>query len=221
MLQQFVPTAVTAPVPPPRSECRVYERYACSVPTSCKPAAANEMKWEATIRNISRAGLSLCLPRRFERGAGLAIELPEKDGSEWYVVFVKVIHTRSMGDGSWALGCKFISELSEEELERLLAAFGLDTSKAAQKQPMTDVQLHIDLPNGTSIRRRIQRFLVATAWPYPAGHSLTLRFKGADGTRTPYAFEVVRCERQGAAWSLQVRLADPSAAPELLRAIRR
>ena len=109
----------------PSIDGRVYERKVCGVPTTCQPATAqdgNELRWSATIIDISQGGVRLQLQRRFERGTPLAVELPGDDQHDSSVVFVKVVHIHAQPDGTWALGCKFISDLSEDEVHRLLTA---------------------------------------------------------------------------------------------------
>jgi hypothetical protein len=103
----------------------------------CQAAAdpdANELRWPATIVDISQGGVRIHLRRRFERGAPLAIELPGSRRAEASIVFVKVIHIRPLPDGSWAHGCQFISELSEEEVERLVAP-----TQREEMQPLSSV----------------------------------------------------------------------------------
>ena len=58
------------------TECRVYERHPCAVPTACQPAGGNEMRWQAVIQNVSLGGVRVSLTRRFERNSVLALELP-------------------------------------------------------------------------------------------------------------------------------------------------
>jgi hypothetical protein len=121
---------------PHRPNCRVHERQACALPTTCQPASvseSNEMRWNATICDISQGGARLLMPRRFEKGTGLAIELPGDLERESAIVFVKVIHLRREDDGSWILGCKFVSELSEDELQRLLTSTHHVLSSAKRK----------------------------------------------------------------------------------------
>lgn len=119
-------TAVDPLIPASSSaNCRVHERRACAVPTTCQPACvsdSNEMRWNATICDISQGGARLMVPRRFEKGTGLAVELPGDLTRESAIVFVKVVHLRREDDGGWTLGCRFVSELSEDELLRLLTA---------------------------------------------------------------------------------------------------
>ena len=106
------------------------------MPTTCQPATisdSDEMRWNATICDISQGGARLRVPRRFEKGTGLAVELPGDLERESAIVFVKVVHLRREDDGGWTLGCKFVSELGEDELQRLLTATHHVLSSAKKK----------------------------------------------------------------------------------------
>src|SRR5438128_11861643 len=101
-----------------RRECRVYERFPSELATQCQPLAArsdNDINWPATLRNISAGGIGLLLQRRFEPRTGLAVELPDLDGSR-VTVFVRVIHATPQGKGAWLLGCSFVTPLTDERL---------------------------------------------------------------------------------------------------------
>jgi PilZ domain len=122
--------------------CRVHERVDCALPTTCRPATvsdSDEMRWNATICDISQGGARLLVPRRFEKGSNLAVELPGDLERESAIVFIKVVHLRREDDGAWTLGCKFVSELSEDEVQRLLTATHHVLSSAKKK-------LHDDAP---------------------------------------------------------------------------
>ncbi len=106
----------------PGVECRICERYPSEIDTSCQPIAArrdNDLTWPAKIRDISLAGIGLILERRFERGAALAIELPDPANDAPHTVFARVVHTTAWSGGSWLLGCKFLNPLGDETLEAL------------------------------------------------------------------------------------------------------
>jgi hypothetical protein len=60
------------------------------------------------------------MDRRFEPGTLLTVELPAEDGRSAYTVLACVVHVRSQTDGTWALGCSFSRELSDDDL----VAFG-------------------------------------------------------------------------------------------------
>ena len=110
----------------PSFECRVYERLPCEIPAKCHPASLLDMKeagWNGIILDISQGGIRIHLQRRFERGTALGLRLPgEPDHPEPIVVFVKVVHLKREDDGTYLLGCRFISELSEEEVTRIASS---------------------------------------------------------------------------------------------------
>jgi hypothetical protein len=192
-----------------------------------------ESRWSAAIGDISLGGIRLILRRRFEPGSGLGIELPARDGSDPYTVLARVVHIRAMPDGSWALGCKFISELSEDELQRLLPQRQLGSepeppatlSLAEQtvsleeaigervgKQLLADVQVQLDLPSGPPIRCRIRRLAVPASWPFPTGRVVALRGSTRQGPLLDLRLQVVRCSQQGGRWTFHCVLLAPSAA---------
>ena len=108
----------------PGVECRVFERYTCELPAQCQPAGGagpKEARWSATILDISRGGVRVILPRRFEPGATLAIQLSADGGRQSQMALARVIHVLPRHvDGSWILGCEFHHPLTTEELEALV-----------------------------------------------------------------------------------------------------
>lgn len=109
----------------PLVERRVYLRYDCEIPTTCQPASVQEMKerrWDGAMCDLSKGGVRVRLTRRFEKGTPLALELPGDGTREPSVCFVKVVHVKRDADGAWMLGCEFLSELSDDEMQRLLTA---------------------------------------------------------------------------------------------------
>src|SRR4051794_37087348 len=123
MFEQTLMTGTEGPVVPAKRECRVYERHSCELAANCQPPTlwgGKDLKWGAQIRDISVGGVSLVLRRRFERGAGLAIELPGSPDGLPNTVLARVVHVRPQEGGVWVLGCSFVSPLSEEEVATLL-----------------------------------------------------------------------------------------------------
>jgi PilZ domain len=231
--------------PESRAECRVSERHNCGLPTACQPTStwgSKEARWPATIEDISLGGILLILRRRFEPGAGLAIELPGHDGGEPYTVLAKVIHTRSRGDGSWVIGSRFVSELSEDELQRLLAspspvgdpphqtqAEPVAPSRltqvghppgVSQNQSIGEMRLQIVLSSGAVINCRLRRLTVAEPWPPLPGKRLILRGAVWNGPLPSLGLQVVRCCREKNHWALRCQLLTPSSS-QLLRALDR
>ncbi len=225
----------------PALECRVYERLHCEIPTACHPASlldAKEMRWRGVICDISQGGACLKLQRRFERGTGLAIELPGDGNTEPSTVFVKVVHLKPQDDGSWALGCRFVSELSDDEVHRLLTCGNYVLSSTPEKQEidtveaieeieeieeevkfLTDVRVEIEVNGRPSLRCSIRRLDVTESWPIAPGK--TLRINGTAPDRSPCVFEIEVQEltQHGDGWKLRGRLTESTDAAELTRAV--
>jgi hypothetical protein len=209
---------VRGPVKSPGTiDCRVYERLDCELPSCCQPASTfttKEARWSATIRNISLGGANVNLRRRFEPGTGLAIELPGSGGGEPYTVLARVVHVRAQPDGSWALGCKFVSELGEDEVQRLLP------SKAAgeRSQTISNVLCQLEVRPGAVFSYQIKNLHVPASWPLSPGKIVTLRGK-AQGGRWALKLKIKACNRQGEDWAIRCRLLTAPSAENLLQAI--
>ena len=196
----------------PSTDCRVYERHHCHVTTSCQPAASNETRWDATIEDVSKSGVRIRLRRRFEPGSGLAIELPSRDGQETYTVYVKVMNIRREEEDYWTLGSKLMSELSDEELQRLVQP---------KKTVVPEVRLRIGVRTGRVVHCRIKRFHVAGTWPLSPGQELKVTGLAFDRFRLNQSFEVVQCSQHGESWEVDVLPVDPSATPGWLHSFGR
>ncbi len=196
------------------------------------------MRWAAIIADISQGGVQLLLERRFEKGTGLAIELPGDGVHEPTVVFVKVVHLRRQDDGTWALGCRFISELGDDELQRLLTSTNhvLSSSKHEEEQVdeisepaeaetphkrfLTDVHLLVDSPSGAVVECLINRLNVTRSWPLTAGKVLCLNGKRKDESPWSMRIQVAECVAQGEGWEIQGRMVGSSNAADGMHARR-
>jgi hypothetical protein len=206
--------------------CRIYERLPCSLPTTCKPAssAAEEMSWSATISDISQGGVRINLQRRFEKGTGLAIELPGKNPGETSVGFVRVVHLRRLEDGAWSLGCQFISALSEDELENALTVAHQEPPSGEAESPaakiLTDVSFQIAIPEGSEINCAIKRLDVAKCWPLTAGKMIDLSGIPLNQSKCTLRIKLIQYSQQGAGWKLAGTLVQTPAAVEFLQSLR-
>jgi hypothetical protein len=241
-MSQSLPVAV----PPPKwpaTDCRVYERKSCSLPTTCQPASALEMKemrWAGTICDISQGGVRLLLSRRFEKGTGLAIELPGDSEHEPAVVFVKVIHIHREENGAWSMGCKFVSDLSEDEVDRLLTATShvLGSSKPPERRQepedletstlddietpapipefLSNVSLRVETRSGSHVDCVINRLHVGTSWPLSAGKLLSVHGKADDGAPWSLRIQIAHCRQDAEGWQIDGRLITAAEARNLL-----
>jgi hypothetical protein len=250
MLEQLAPAASAIPLPSRRLECRVYQRLSCELPGYCQPASAlgsNETRWPATARDLSQGGICLQMRRRYEPGAGLAIELPATTSLENVTFFVKVVNVRPEPDGLWSHGCRFVSPLSQDELKRLVGPelangfFPEDHPEALPgpsaafpaspvadstggevppaKSRIADVQFQLVTLQGTVVDCPIKQLAVPSSWPLGAGKKVTIRAGAANKTQWTLKVEVVHCALQGERWTLRCRLATAPAPGQVLRAL--
>jgi hypothetical protein len=190
-------------------ECRVWERFSCDVPASCQPVAARhdrDVQWPGTLRDVSAKGVGLVLGRRYERGAALAIELPETAGRPADTLLVRVVHVKALPEGTWLHGCSLVSELSEDELGVILRrSEAAPQPPAAGKHVIPGVVLRWAgaAPGGRVFRAR--RLFLKGRWPLPAGTVLRVRTGDAAG-RPWLRLRVHRCEERQGQWTVTCAL---------------
>ena len=185
---------------PVGAELRVSERFPCDVPATCQPPSdwkRGGQKWVARVRDVSTGGLCLVLGRRFERGAGLAIELPGADPDSQSTLLVRVMRVQAEEGGAWALGCAFISPLSDEELEALAR------TAAPEAPAVAHVHFRGTLPGGGLVERRIRQLNRDGQWPLAPGRRIGLRFRDGPGAGTTAKVRVDACRPAGAGWVLE------------------
>jgi PilZ domain-containing protein len=188
---------------PARGELRVAERFPCDVPASCQPPSdwkRGGKKWVARVRNVSTHGLCLVLSRRFERGAGLAIELVGRDGNSSSTLLARVMNVR-LEDDSWVLGCAFVSPLSDEELQSLTrtAAAGFAPAESTHAASVSDVHFRGTLPGGGIVERRIRKLTSDRPWPLRSGRCIEMRLR--DGPTVK--LRVDACRSAAGRWVLE------------------
>jgi hypothetical protein len=225
---------------PGEAECRGWERYVCGLQTSCQPIAARadrDYLWPATVRDISAGGVSLVVPRRFEPGAGLVIEIPAGDSTPADSLLARVVNATRLPQGQWLLGCSFPSELSDDELRRLLRL--AESAKARQERgdvpaapaphagrPGVDaskgflvpgVTLETTTAGGVVLRIRVRAFRLTGAWPLAAGTTLQICLGRTGPQRTVTKLVVRSCQQHDAEWTIRYTFAETPSA-DVLRA---
>jgi hypothetical protein len=197
-----------APANFPAVDCRVWERYQCGLETTCQPIAArgdNEMTWPAQIRDLSLGGVGVVMRRRFERGVGLAIEIPESESSSATTLMGKVVHTTSLPGGLWLHGCAFVSLLSDDELARLLR---LGHGSASENTSHVIPEVVLEGLEGTYPRRLIRQFHLKGVWPPVAGTVLKVRLGKSPQDHAHVRVE--RCVQEAGRWVLFYTFCDSS-----------
>lgn len=225
MLLDIAAPLEVSPLTESPSDCRVYERRPCEVPTICQPASLLAMKeagWTALIRDISQGGVRLHVPRRFEKGTPLAIELPGDQDHEASIVFVNVVFVKRGEDGLWVLGCKFVCELNDDEMRRLLTfdpSAPRATRPTAGNRTVSNVQFELTVNGGCQVRGCFQSFNATQGWPLKPGKVVRLKGRNGDQGKWSCQVRVVECKEEASTWHLRATLLQTPSMTELLQAL--
>lgn len=200
---------------PSGRELRVSERVPCDVPASCQPPSdwkRGGQKWTARVRDLSTHGLCLVLGRRFERGAGLAIELPGADPDSPSTLLARVMNVSSESAGQWVLGCAFVSPLSDEELQTLTQTPAEEPARTgpleADDRSVVDVYFRGKLVGGGIVERRIRKFNCEGQWPLAPGRRIGLRLHDSSGGFVAKVL-VDACRSANGRWVLDCTFIEP------------
>jgi hypothetical protein len=85
----------------------------------CQTTARVDDFLPAKVEDVSRGGLKLVVPRRFESGTLLRVEVTMGEEVP-LTLLARVIHVTARPESSWTVGCALAKELSENEFEALL-----------------------------------------------------------------------------------------------------
>jgi PilZ domain len=108
------------------NERRTYVRHFCDI-------GAVVDAWPARIQDISRGGAKVVLSRRYEVGTVLKLEVFVPSNESLYMLLVKVVHIVQEPTGSWRLGCAFVQEITDEEMQELLTTSEAPTAANGTK----------------------------------------------------------------------------------------
>ncbi len=107
----------------PKVERRASVRLHCDAKGHCQSVSLQrEPPWQANVRDISCTGIGLLLPRRFERGTLLTVELGEAAAGQTHLLLARVVHATAQPEGNWLIGCALTSPLTEDEVQLLSTA---------------------------------------------------------------------------------------------------
>ena len=198
------------------------KRYSCGLRASCQPVAAwldRDFIWPATITDLSTSGLGIVLGRRFEPGAGLAVELPASPDRCEETFLVKVIKVYPLPGGHWLLGCTFVSALSEETVLTLVhqgaaetvtatpARSGHASARTGLEKVVANVRFCARGGDGAALWFTGRRVYPRLAWPLTAGARLVFRFT-READKGEMAVVVEHCEQQQGRWVVYCQRAD-------------
>jgi hypothetical protein len=100
-------------------ERRASVRFQCSNRASCSSLAPFE-RLNGAMRDISKHGIALVLGTSIREGIELVIDLKTKNPGICLTLLARVVHSRPEEEGTWIVGCEFITTPTEEQIQALL-----------------------------------------------------------------------------------------------------
>ncbi|HXG11215.1 MAG TPA: PilZ domain-containing protein [Gemmataceae bacterium] len=106
---------------PIEEDQRAWVRFPCPVQASYQVIRGIESAPRpARVVDISACGIGLEVGRSLEVGTLLSLEMRGAGQETVLTILASVVRVTPQPDGCWRLGCNFIRELTEEELQALL-----------------------------------------------------------------------------------------------------
>jgi hypothetical protein len=102
-------------------DSRTWSRYPCEVKAIYQvvPEDDEDVRREAKVLNISPGGVALSVDHDVSAGALLSAELHASDGRPVVTILACVVHVTVQSEQERILGCNFIQELGEDDLQAL------------------------------------------------------------------------------------------------------
>jgi hypothetical protein len=89
---------------------------------SCRTPPRRHDLWTARVLDVSRGGIALLVRERFAPGTVLAVRPLGAAAGSPAPPPARVVRAVAQANGLWLLGCRFLGELTEAQLE----SFGLN-----------------------------------------------------------------------------------------------
>ena len=107
---QPVPALSSASTDTSADERRVWLRHAASLNVRCGEAGSEKDPGvSAVICDISRGGIQIIAPCRFEPGALLSVGIPSASGEDEIAVLACVVRAQPHGDSEWRWAVVFLT----------------------------------------------------------------------------------------------------------------
>lgn len=108
-------------VKPKPGDQRTWLRYDCGTTATYERIGEEHgVTYAAQVLNISASGVGLLLQEPLEPGSLINLSLQGRQGQPVRSILACIVHTTVRADGELAVGCNFIRELGEDELNALL-----------------------------------------------------------------------------------------------------
>lgn len=101
------------------SERRSEERIPFNATAMVETANGESQRYTAQIVEVSESGMKMKVRHGFDEGSMVRLDLPCNELGPVTTVLACVMHNRHEGDGLWTLGCRFCTDLDDDDLKSL------------------------------------------------------------------------------------------------------
>jgi len=101
-------------------ERRITQRHPCTMLASCFLDPSRELLW-GSICDISLAGIGVVMDRCLQPETRMLIQLRSASEASLIALAARVTHCSGLSPGRWTVGCRFIGDLSNNDLRALLS----------------------------------------------------------------------------------------------------
>jgi hypothetical protein len=100
-------------------ERRAHGRVLCDLETTCHPVGRGHgQPVTVRVKNVSRSGVALLVPRAFRSGELVSVSLPGMGDDAATEVLACVVRCDPADEGKWEVGCTFSSSLTDADFRR-------------------------------------------------------------------------------------------------------
>ncbi len=104
-----------------KADSRQWPRFTANVTATVQLTNSDDQThWPAKVLNLSAGGIALSVDREIRNGTLLTADLCAANGHTLDTILVCVVHITTGADGTRQLGCNFIREVAESDLQKLL-----------------------------------------------------------------------------------------------------
>jgi len=105
----------------PDNERRVAVRHSSAFEAISRPLDTHDtLSWGAQVHDVSAHGIGLIVCYPFKPGTYLAIDIDGYPAATRRTLLARVVHAQDQADGSWKVGCEFVKQLTQSEVELLV-----------------------------------------------------------------------------------------------------
>ncbi len=100
---------------------RATVRYQCAPATAGKVHVVKDQEFQSGwVQDLSLAGMGIVLQRAIPSGTLIVVQLKSPTRYKKYELTAHVVHSTRRPVGDFLLGCEFVHELDDDQLDQLL-----------------------------------------------------------------------------------------------------